>query len=173
MAKTINDFVPDQALVEITVSAADVTAIAAFTTAEDIDISGAVRSLLETSPETRSTGETYVTGSNTPILTTSNKKTTSTWALTVVNDLDKGSAGEWGTDNLSAAEILNEFYDANRPISVLAIVPAGSTAGMIKYSLLECRVQERPHQGGSADANAPGELPYTLMVESTTEAVLA
>jgi hypothetical protein len=173
MAKTANSYVPDRGELEVTISAADVSAIAAFTTAEDVNIDGALRKLEETSPQTKEYSEVYVTAESTPIKTVSSKVPSTVWTLTIVDDYSKGSAGEWGTDNLAALEIFQEFFDANITIDSLKATPAGTTAGMIQTTLTNVDVQTIPHPMIDADSNAPNEVAITLVVESFSKAAHA
>jgi hypothetical protein len=173
MPKTVNSYTPDGGEIQITISAADVTAITAFTTAEDINIDGVVRKLEESTPKTRQYSETYVTGSNAPILSMSDKEAISVWTLTIVDDYTSGAAGEWGTDNLAALEILQEFFDAKRPITVLKASPAGSDTGMIQTSLTNVEIQNMPHANIDSDSTSVNEVVISLIVESYTKAAHA
>jgi len=71
MAKTANAYTPDQGEVAITISAANVAAIAAFSTADEIVIDGAVRSFKQVTAPSRTREETKVAGDSTPITTAS------------------------------------------------------------------------------------------------------
>lgn len=173
MAKTINSYVPDRGELTVTISAGDVSAIAAFTTAESVNVDGALRKLEETTPRTKEYSEVYVTGSSDPIKTISSKVNATVWTLTVVDDYTKGDAGEWGTDNLSALEIFQEFFDITRVISSLKVTPAGSTTGMIQTTLTNVDVQTIPHPMTDSDSNTPNEVAITLVVESFAKAAHA
>lgn len=171
MAKTINSYVGDAGEITVSVTAADVTAIAAFTTAEAITIDGAVRKFEETQPKTREFTRTYVAGDNSsPIITASTKESESQWTLTVLDDYSKGSAGEWGTDLLSAYEIFWEFFKAKREISQITFTPAGSTTGMIESTLTNIDVISMPHPMLDADVTDPQEAEIQLIVENYTKA---
>ncbi len=173
MAKTINDYISDGGELEITISAADVAAMTELTTAEDIDLSGTLRRLTETQPESRPVSEVWVTGDASPLSNTSNKTTTSTWQVVLVDDYYKGAAGEWGTDLLAAVEIFNAFYDNNRQISALLATPAGGSTGDIQVTLVNCNVNQRAHPIIDADANSPNEITFEMRVESFSEAAHA
>ncbi len=173
MAKTINSYVPDRGELEVTISAGDVSAIAAFITAEAINIDGALRKLEETTPRTKEYSEVYVTADSNPIKTISSKVNATVWTLNIVDDYSKGSAGEWGTDNLSALEIFQEFFDVTRVIGNMKVTPAGSTTGMIQTTLTNVDVQTIPHPMADADSNNPNEVAITLVVESFTKAAHA
>ena len=95
------------------------------------------------------------------------------WTLTIVDDYTLGSAGEWGTDNLSALEIFQEFFDITRVISNLKATPAGSTTGMIQTTLTNVDVQTIPHPMIDSDSNNPNEVAITLVVESFSKATHA
>ena len=173
MPKTINSYTPDGGEVEITISAADVTAIAAFTTAEAVNVDGVVRKLEESTPKTRQYSETYVAGSNAPILSMSDKEAVSVWTLQLIDDYSSGDAGEWGTDNLAGLEIFQEFFDAKRPITVVKVSPAGSDTGMIQTSLTNVEIQNMPHPMIDADSTTPNEVGISLIVETYTKATHA
>jgi len=102
MPKTANAYSGDQGEVVVTISAGNVSAIAAFTTAEDITIDGAVRSFKRTNDPERPFEFTKVTGDTSPILTVGDSVENETWELILVDDYFAGLTGEWGTDNLAA-----------------------------------------------------------------------
>ena len=174
MAKTINSYVGDAGEITITVSSADVTAIAAFTTAEAITIDGAVRKFEETQPKTREFTRTYVAGDNSsPIVTASTKESESQWTLTLLDDYSKGAAGEWGTDNLAAYEIMWEFFKAKRQITQMNFTPAGGATGEIESTLTNIDVIQMPHPMLDADVVDPQEAEILLIVEDYTRAAHA
>ncbi len=171
--KTINSYVSDGGEAEITISSADVTAIAAFITAEAIIIDGVLRKLDETNPSSRQYSEVFVTAEDTPIKTMSAKQSATVWALMIVDDYHSGQAGEWGTDNLSAYEILEEFFNAKRTISQFDISPAGGSTGAIQISLVNVDIQTLPQPSTDADSTTPNEITITLVVESYSKAAHA
>lgn len=173
MSKTANSYVNDRGELTITISAADVAAMAAFTTAETITLDGVVIKFEETSPKTREYAETYVAGDSAPIKTMNSKQTSTVWTLLIVDDYAKGSAGEWGTDLLTAVEIFQAFFDAGRTISKMSVTPAGSTTGMIETTLTNVDVQSMPNPGIDTSRNAPAERSITLVVESDADAAHA
>jgi hypothetical protein len=173
MAKSINTYIPDSSELEVSISAADVAAMAAFTTEEAVNIDGAMRKLEETTPKTRPHTETYVAGDNTPILTLTTHQSASQWTATLVDDYSLGLAGEWGTDDLAAYEIFWEFFNAARTITSILFTPAGSTTGMIQTTLTNVEVKTMPHPSLDADSAAPAEAEVILLVESYTKAAHA
>lgn len=173
MTKTINAYTPDQGELVITLSAADIAAITAFTTAESIILDGVVRKLEETTTKTKEYSELYVTGDTNPIKTISSKVNATVWSLTIVDDFSSGAAGEWGTDNLSVLEIFQEFFDITRAIADLAITPAGGATGEIETTLTNVDVQSIGHPLTDADSNAPNEVTIILVVESYAKAAHA
>ena len=173
MAKTINAYTPDQGSLVVTVSAADVTAMSELTTAEALTLDTAVRKLEETSPRTREHTEVYVTGSISPILTMSDHLSATTWTLIIVDDYSLGSAGEIGTDLLTAVEIFQAYMDNGRPIDDVAVTPAGSATGMIETTLATVEVKSITHPMTDADATAPNEVTIVFIVESYTKATHA
>lgn len=172
MTSTINSYTPDSGEVEITISAADVAAMAAFTTAEDIVIDGTVRKLEESTPKTRQYSQSYVSGDNSPILSMSDKEAVSVWTLTIVDDYSSGGTGEWGTDLLSAVEIFQEFFDAKRAISVVKISPPGGAVGNIQTSLTVVEIQNMPHPPIDSDSTTVNEVAISLIVQDYTKAVI-
>ena len=170
MPKSINAYTPDNGEVEITISAGDVSAIAAFTTAESIVIDGVVRKFEETTPRTKEYSELYVTGDSDPIKTISSKVNATVWTLTIIDDYSSGAAGEWGTDNLAALQIFQEYFDATRIIGSLQVTPAGGATGDIETTLTNVDVQQIGHPMTDADSNSPNEVTILLVVESYAKA---
>lgn len=173
MAKTINSYIGDASELGVTISAADVAAMAAFTTAELVQIEGAARKMEETTPKTRPHVETYVAGDNAPILTLTTHKSASQWTLTLVDDYSKGAAGEWGTDLLAAYEIFWEFFDASRTIGNMKFTPAGGATGEIETTLTNVEIKTMPHPMLDADSAAPQEAEIIILVEDYTKAAHA
>lgn len=173
MAKTVNSYLPDRGELEVTISAADVAAVAAFITAEAINIDGALRKLEETSPRSKEYSEVFVTAESSPIKTMSTKVNATVWTLMLVDDYSKGDAGEWGTDTLAALEIFQLFFDNDLTITTMLATPAGATAGMIQTTLANVDVQSVTHPPIDADSSAPNEVTIQLIVESFTKATHA
>jgi hypothetical protein len=171
--KTINSYSPDRFEIEIEITAADVTAIAAFTTAESIILDGAARKFEESQPKTREYNETYVAGDDAPVVNMSGHETATTWQFTILDDYFSGLAGEWGTDNLSVYEIFDEFFQAKRGITSLKFTPAGGSTGSIQTTLSTVEILTLPHPKGDADNSKPNELPVTLIVQDYTKAAHA
>jgi hypothetical protein len=171
--KTANSYVSDGGELEITITAADVTALAAFTTAEAIVLDGVLRKLEETNPSTRQYSEVFVTAEDFPIKTMSAKQSATVWSLMMVDDYHGGDAGEWGTDNISAYEIFEAFFIAKREISELKVSPAGGSTGTIQITLDKVDVQTLPQPMIDADSTTPNEITLTLVVESYDKAAHA
>jgi len=158
MAKTINSYVSDQGEVIITLSAANVAAIAAFTTAEAITLDGVVRKFEQTGVPERNIAETRVTGDTSPIITPGKTKGLEEWTQTMVDDYSEGAAGEWGTDNLAAVEILYELDAASEHPTDLKVTPAGGATGDIEYTLVEPKLKSVAVPMADADATTPNEV---------------
>ncbi len=174
MAKTENSYVSDLGEVKVTISAANVTAVPAFATAETITIDGAVRSFRRTNNPQRSVANTRVTGDLNPIVTRGNSKVEGeTWELVLVDDYYKGAAGEWGTDDLSAVEIFVELDKANQDPGGLKCTPAGGAAGEIEITLVNPKLLGVSAPEINADATTPNEVTVFLAADSHTEAVHA
>lgn len=135
MTKTVNAFIADQGEVAITLSAANITAIAAFTTAEEIVIDGAVVSFKRTNDPELPFVEEYVTGDDDPIILAGKQSPAEMWELILIDDYHEGAAGEWGTDNLAAVEIFEELRAARQHPSAFQCTPAGGATGDIETTL--------------------------------------
>lgn len=170
MAKTINSYVADQGEVEITISAGNVSAIAAFTTAESIIIDGAVRSFKRTNNPERTTTSMRVTGDTTPITVTNNTIPHETWELVLVDDYHSGAAGEWGTDDLSAVEIFREFFIARVAPGGLKCTPAGGAAANIETTLADVAVLSVSEPDIDADSTEPAVVTVMLSASASTKA---
>ena len=173
MPKTINAFVPDQGEVAITLSAANVSAIAAFTTAEEIIIDGAVRSFQRTNNPERSVESTRVAGSTTPIVTAGDTIPHETWELVLVDDYREGAAGEWGTDLLAAVEIFEELFAARQDPGAFQCTPAGGATGDIETSLVSPRIVAVGQPVIDADATTPATVTIMIAAESHSNAAHA
>lgn len=174
MPKTVNSYTPDGGEIVIEITAADVTAIGApFVQADDVVIDGVVRKLEESTPKTRQYSQTYVAGSNAPILSMSDKEAVSVWTLTIVDDYSSGAVGEWGLDDLSGVEIFQEFFDAKRPITTIKISPAGGATGDIQTTLTNVEIQNMPHPPIDSDSTTVNEVAISLIVESYSKAAHA
>ena len=170
MAKTINSYVPDQGEVEVTISAGNVTAIAAFTTAEAIVIDGAMRSFKRTNNPERTTTSMRVTGDTTPITSTHNTVPHETWELVLVDDYHTGAAGEWGTDDLSAVEIFLELLKARQAPGALKCTPAGGASANIETTLSDPAVLSVSEPDIDADATEPATVTVMLSASTSTKA---
>lgn len=137
MTSTINSYSTAQGELEVTLSAGNVSAIAAFTTAESIVIDGVLRSFRRTNNPERPVSETRVTGSDTPITIAGRIIPREMWELVLVDDYFLGAAGEWGTDDLSAVEIFRELFIAREQPGGLKCTPAGGASANIEITLTD------------------------------------
>lgn len=140
MAKTINAYSPSAGEVEITLSAGNITAIAAFTTAESIILDGVVRSFKRTNNPELPVAETRVTGDTVPIVLTGNITPRETWELILVDDYYSGATGEWGTDDLAAVEIFEELFKARQQPGAFKCTPAGGTSANMEITLTDAKI---------------------------------
>lgn len=170
MAKTANAYVPDQGEVEITLSAGNVSAIAAFTTAESIIVDGAVRSFRRTNNPERPVVSTKVTGDTTPITTVGDTVEHETWELVLVDDYSSGAAGEWGTDDLAAVEIFKELFNARETPGGLKCTPAGGSAANIEITLVDAEIIAVGTPDIDADQDGPAEVVVMITSSSHTTA---
>jgi hypothetical protein len=169
MAKTINAYVPDQGEVEITLSAANITAVGApFVTAESIVLDGVVRSFERTNNPERPHEATRVTGDTTPIVTVGNTVPEETWQLVIVDDYHSGAAGEWGTDDLAAVEIFQELFDHRSDPGGLKATPAGGATANIEITLVSPRILSVSVPVINADATRPAEVTVMFTAEGHT-----
>ena len=171
MAKTANAYTADTGEVTITLSAANIAAIAAFTTAEEIVIDGAVISFRRTNSPERGIGQTRVTGSTTPITTISDTVPPETWELVLVDDYYEAiSGGEWGTDTLAAVEIFQELFDARQDPTTIQCTPAGGSTADVETTLVNPRVVAVGHPEIVAESTTPATVSVTLSASSSTRA---
>lgn len=171
MTATINSYVADAGEVEVTISADNVTAVAAFSTAESIIIDGAVRSFRRTNQPQRSVVHTKVTGDVDPIVTRSENKTEGElWELVLIDDYFSGAAGEWGTDDLAAAEIFIELDAAGEDPGGLKCTPAGGAAANIEITLANPKLLGWTTPEINADNDAPNEITVFLAADGHTRA---
>ena len=170
MAKTINSYVADQGEVEITISAGNVSAIAAFTTAESIILDGAVRSFKRTNNPERTTTSMRVTGDTTPIVVTNNTIPHETWELVLVDDYHSGAAGEWGTDDLSAVEIFRELFTAREAPGGLKCTPAGGSAANIETTLADPAILSVSEPDIDADSTEPATVTVMISASASSKA---
>ncbi len=168
MTKTANAYVADQGEVEITISAGNVSAIAAFTTAESIIIDGAVRSFKRSNNPERTTTSMKVTGDTVPIAVTSNTIEHETWELILVDDYYSGAAGEWGTDDLAAVEIFQEFFKARETPGAIKCTPAGGASANMEITLVDAEVVSVGRPEIDADSTSPATVTIMLTASSST-----
>ncbi len=173
MAKTANSYVSDQGEVIITLSAANITAITAFTTAEAITLDGAVRKFEQTGVPERTIAETRVTGDVAPIVTAGATKSMEEWTLTLIDDYSEGTAGEWGTDLLAAYEIFVELDAASEHPTSLEVTQAGGTTGDIETTLVDPKIKSVSQPMADADATTPSEVIVVINCSSHTKAAHA
>lgn len=140
MAKTANAYLGRLGEVAITISAANVTAIAAFTTAEEIVIDGAVKSFRQVTTPALEVIEDFVTGDSSPIISVPDHLGHEEWELILLDDYHEGAAGEWGTDNLAAVEIFEELLAARQHPGGLQCTPAGGATGDIETTLVTPKI---------------------------------
>ena len=173
MTKTANAYVSDQGEVAITLSAANITAIAAFTTAEEIVLDGSVRSFKRTNNPELAFSETMVTGDTDPIITVGDNAPGERWELVLVDDYYEGAAGEWGTDNLAAVEIFRELWNARQHPSAFQCTPAGGATSDIEITLETPKVLAVGRPEIDADATTPAEVTVLIAAAASSEAAHA
>ena len=173
MTKTANSYTPDQGEVEVEISAANVAAIAAFSTAEPIVIDGSVRAFRQVTPPSKTREETKVVGDTSAIVSASKTKSGEEWELIVVDDYSEGLTGEWGTDNLAALEIFFELWDGDEDPGGLQVTPAGGATGDIEYTLVNPVLLSVTNPPADADQTTPAEATVRIGCDSNTKAAHA
>lgn len=170
MAKTANSFQVNLGEVLIEIDAATVTALATFTTAENINIDGVVRSFKRTTDPERPVSSTKVTGDTTPILSVQDTVPHEIWEMEIVDDEGGGGTGEWGTDLLTAVEIMKAFWDARRAIPSIKVTPAGGATGDTQHTLTlaEIIMFGKPETDAESDQLAMRKMRFA--VATSTEA---
>jgi len=173
MAITANHIVTDLGEVTITISAGDVTALAAFTTAEAITIDRSVESFTNSTIQARAHSDINVIGSNTPLIAISDHVNSGLWALKIVDDYSKGSAGELGTDTLTAVGIFQAFLDGRRSISQMTVTPAGGATGDIESTCTNIEVVSISEAETDALSSAAAMRVITLAIATVAKAAHA
>lgn len=175
MAKTANSYAPSGGKVTVTLSSANVTAMGApFVTAEEITISGVVRSFERTNNPEKGIEETYVTGDSAPIVTSSNKRPREMWRLIIIDDYSKGAAGEWGTDLITAALLFRKLWSTGQEPPSVKVCPAfdpdaASNTGKIVYELDDpIKIKAVGVPKADADQNTPNEIEILIDCPSHT-----
>lgn len=172
MPKTANQWQINQGEVAIVVSAADVTALAALTTAETIVIDGVVKSFKRTGDPERNVESVRVTGDTTPIISVQDTVDHEIWELVIVDDEGGGGTGEWGTDTLTAVELIKAYYDARRAIPI-KVTPAGGATGDTQHTLNNAEVIMFGKPEIDADSTSLGMRTIRFASASSTEAAHA
>ena len=173
MAKTANSYVADQGEVVVTLSAANIVAVTAFTTAESITLDGAVRAFRRTNNPELPVAETKVTGDTSPIVTAGKTKPAEQWELVLIDDYSEGAAGEWGTDSLSAYEIFWELFSNSQHPDAIECTQAGGATGDIETTLTNPKLKAVGHAEINADSTTPAETTIMLVSETHTKAAHA
>ena len=168
MTNTTNSYNSGLGELAFTTTAADVTALAALTTAETIVIDGAVVKFEEVTGQARPASDLHTLGDREPINAMSDHVNSSVWELTLVDDYHAGLAGEWGTDLLSAVELFRAYFDATprRAISDLAVTPAGGATGDIETTL-KAPIKILSISEPKADANSSQDEMIVIRLSSS------
>mgnify|MGYP001229798025 CR=1 FL=1 len=157
--KTANAFVNHRGDLMVGISAAAVTAVTAFTTAESISIAGVLRTFERTNTPARPEESMRVAGHAKPLSFVGGIEETERWKIVIVDDFFKGSTGEWGTDNLTAYEIFDLHLRNELELGSLVGTPAGSETGMKSIVLdTPITVLSVTPSGIDADAKRAEEL---------------
>ncbi|MBK8989260.1 MAG: hypothetical protein IPM39_24885 [Chloroflexi bacterium] len=151
--KTINAFVPHRGDLKVGISAAAVTAITAFTTAQAISIKGVLRKFERSNTPARPEESMRVSGHPKPLSFVGGVEETEKWRIVIVDDFFKGAAGEWGTDLLTAYEIFDLHLRHEIPLDSLVGTPAGEATGM-KSIVLDTPITVLSVTPASIDADA-------------------
>lgn len=172
--RTINSFVPNRGDLEVTIDAAAVAAVVGFTTAESFSIKGVLRKFERSNNPARPEESVRVSGHAKPLNFLGGVEESENWKIVIIDDKSKGAAGEWGTDNLTAVDIFKFHFDNDLAIGGLAGTPAGSTAGMIEYTLdAPVYVKSMTVAMIDADAKKADEIEIIVSCPSHTPAARA
>ena len=172
--KTANAFVPHRGDLKVTISAAAVTAVTEFVTAEAISIKGVLRKFERSNTPARPEESLRVAGHVKPLSFVGGVEETEKWRIVIVDDFFKGSPGEWGTDGLTAYEIFDLHLRNELELGGLVGTPAGSDTGM-KSIVLDSpiTVLSVTPAGIDADAKRAAELEIIVSAPGHTYATHA
>lgn len=172
MAKTTNAYIADAPGATVTISAANVTDHAAFTTAEDLQCNITVKDM-QPQVAARPAAEAFVGGADAPVLARSTKTGGKyTLEINCVDDYFLGQTGEIGTDTLTSFVVMNAFFQSAKTLGGFAYAPAGDVAGRIEVTLTTCYVEHvgQPQADGSSGDVA--SFPVTLSAEDFSYATI-
>ncbi len=172
MPKTGNAYVNDFGVLKVTLSAANVAAIAAFTTAEDVNLEGVVVSFVRQNTPALPIGTQPVVGDTRPIVTKGKSiPENEVWQIVIVDDETANNVGEWGTDLLHAIEIFRELFGVpTQSLGGLVYFPDGDTAGKMATTLVSPEIISMDPSSMDAAANNVATRMVTLISENHTEA---
>lgn len=175
MATTINQYVPNQGEVEITVSAADVTAFTAAGTDVEAGTYAFDKILRKWEPveePSRTVNQTNVVGGT--LEAVGDEKGIYRFKATFVDDYYKGSAGEYGvTDKFTIRELLMLYKDTQRQPGTMGVTPAGSSATMMTDTLTSPHVVSVSKPMIDADQEGPAEFTAEFVVNKDSIATAA
>jgi len=155
MAATANSYIPDKGEITFTIDAAGAaaTGLTAGTYTADI----VVRSFQPSEEPARSSAQVNVTGGT--INVAGGVKGRYVYDLVIVDDYAKGSTGELGSspNEFTVLEAFQQHWLQEVTMDELTVTPAGSTAGMIEYTIAALEVTYVQAPGVDADAEGPAE----------------
>lgn len=171
MTKTANSVSARRMKTEVTISSAVAAALAALTTAEDIDISSITVEWVQNSPPQRPVDKQPVQGDNYPILTQDDGISETTFNVTVL--YTKG-ADTLGTDSVDFyQDILRPLFHNTTPLSLPHIFSATGAVGDYEYTThaTETFVTSCPDPVGGATSEKI-KLTYTIETSTVVTAVI-
>lgn len=174
MSTTVNQYVPNQGEVEITVSAGDVTSLASYATVEagSFVFDKVLRKLEPTEQPTRTVNQTNVVGGT--IEAVGDEKGIFRYTATFLDDYYKGATGEYGvSDKFSLYELLKAYKDAQVQPGSIAVTPAGSSATMMTDTWTSPHVVQVSKPMIDADMEGPAEFTVEFAINKDNIATAA
>lgn len=160
MAATGNSYIPDKGEITFTIDAAGATATSLPAGTYTADI--VVRKFSPSEEPARAAGQVNVTGGT--INVAGAVKGRYVYDLIIIDDYAKGATGELGTspNEFTVLEAFWQHWLNEVTLDELTVTPAGSSAGMIEYTIAALQVLYV--QGPTVDADAENPAERTIRV---------
>lgn len=173
MAATGNSYIHDKGEITFTINAAGATATSLPAATYTADI--VVRRFAPTEEPARAAGQVNVTGGT--INVAGAVKGRYIYELLIVDDYAKGAVGELGTNpnEFTVLEAFWEHWINEATLGEMTVTPAGSTAGMIEYSIANVEViyVQGPHVDADSENPAERTIRVSFDKDDLTEAAHA
>lgn len=160
MPATANSYIPDKGEITFTIDSAGATATSLPAGTYTADI--VVRRFSPSEEPERSAGQVNVTGGT--INVAGGVKGRYVYQLDIVDDYAKGATGELGSDpnEFTVLEAFYQHFLNEVTLDEMTLTPAGSSAGMIEYTI--AAVEVLYVQGPSIDADAENPAERTIRI---------